>query len=686
MNKNKKVAIISGIITIILVILASIGFIYMKKIKNEKSLNNPEDIISSYISCINSNNYNEIYNLISSDSKTTISQDDLAKKYEKIYGDLGVSNIEATDVRTQKVDSNNSKITYVTKLNTLYGEISFENTILLNKQEDKKYYINWDYNVIYPNLTNSDKIKVQKQTAKRGSIIDRNGRLLAGSGYIASVGLVPGWMNEQTKAQDIEKVAQLIGTTSASINKKLSASYVKSDTFVELDTISKEKQSTIYELNQIEGVKIKDIESRVYPFGSETAHLTGYVQKANSKDLEEDKQYDENSLIGRTGLEKVYEDRLNGENGYEVSIVNENGDVKKSLIKKEKKDGENIKLTIDSNIQSKVYSTYAKDNSATVVMNPKTGEILALVSTPSYDTNSFIIGMSQDEWNNLNNNSNNPLYARFLRSYSPGSSFKPLLGAIALQTGTITGNDEYEASGTSWQKDSSWGSYFITTLKSYNKPANLLNALINSDNIFFAKTALKIGASKLEEQLKNIGFENDINFEMQLAKSQISNEGKFASEVQLADSGYGQGQVLLNPVHYASIYSAFVNDGDMVMPYLEMKDNSEVTYLKKNAFSKEVANEILNDLVQVVEDPEGTAHSAQISGVKLAGKTGTAETKSNKGENGKEIGWFNAFIADPNSSKQLLVISMVENVENKGGSLYVVDKVKNIFEQILNEQ
>lgn len=686
MNKNKKIAITFGIIIIVLIILSIVVFLYMKKVENEKTINKPEDIISSYINCINDNNYNEIYNLISSDSKNKISEDDLVEKYNEIYGSLEISNIEATNIRTEQIDTDNSKVTYVTKLNTEYGETNFENTVSLHKQDDKKFYIDWDYNVIYPNLTNSDKIKIQKQVAKRGSLIDRNGKLLAGSGYIASIGLVPGWMNEQTKTQDIEKVAQLLGTTSASINKKLSASYVKSDTFVELDTISKDKQSTIYELNQIDGVKIKDIESRVYPFGIQTAHLTGYVQKPNSKELEENKQYDENSLIGRTGLEKVYDDRLNGEDGYEVSIVDENGNVKKSLIKTEKKDGENIKLTIDSNIQSKVYSTYATDNSATVVMNPKTGEILALVSTPSYDTNNFIIGMSQDEWNNLNNNSNNPLYARFLKSYSPGSSFKPVIGAIALQTGTITGNDEYEASGTSWQKDSSWGSYFITTLKSYNKPANLLNALINSDNIFFAKTALKIGESKLEEQLKNIGFESDINFEMELAESQISNEGKFTSEIQLADSGYGQGQILLNPVHYASIYSSFVNDGDMVMPYLEMKENNEVTYLKKNAFSKEVANEITNDLIQVVEDTEGTAHSAQISGVTLAGKTGTAETKSNKGEDGKEIGWFNAFIADPNSNKQLLIISMVENVENKGGSLYVVDKVKNIFEQILVEE
>lgn len=684
MNRNSKIKILVAIILVLILIIVSIfGFWYYKKLESEKQLNTPEAVIGMYIQYINDGNYAELYKLLSSESRNEITEQDFKGKYAEIYGELEVTNTQIYGVQTQKIDVNNSNITYNANLETLYGNINYTNTISFIKEADKKYYIDWDYNVIYPNLQKEDKIKINVQEAKRGSLIDRNGVLLAGSGYIASVGLVPGWMNEETKLQDIETVAGLLGTTSESINKKLSASYVKSDTFVELDIISKQKQSTIYGLNQIDGVKIKDIESRVYPFGAEAAHITGYVQKANSKDLEENKLYDENTLIGRTGLEQVYDSRLRGTDGYEVNLLDSEGKVKTCLLKTEKVDGENVKLTIDSDIQSKVYSIYATDNSATVVMNPKTGEILALVSTPSFDPNSFVIGMTSQEWDELNNNSNNPMYSRFLKSYSPGSSFKAIMGAIALQTGTITGTTEYEASGKSWQKDSSWGDYYVTTLKEYSGPANLVNALINSDNIFFAKTAVKIGSSKLEEQLKNIGFETDIKFEMGLSKSQISNEGKFTSEVQLSDSGYGQGQILINPIHYAAMYSAFVNEGNMVMPCLEIKENNEVTYLKENAFSKEVANEIAADLVQTIENPEGTAYSARIDGVKLAGKTGTAETKASRGENAKEYGWFNAFISDPNSSEQLLVVSMVEDVEIKGGSSYVVEKVRNVFLEIL---
>lgn len=684
--KNKKVRIIALTAALILLILALVGtglYIFLKNEEKKKSLNTPEGVFELYNNYIGEKKYDDAYELLSQDSKNKVSKEEFSKECEKIYTNIGLQTIEISNNTVENVDYNNSNISYSAKMKTSFGEINYENKMTLKKQDDKKYYIDWNYETIYPGLDKTDKIDIQKKYAKRGSLIDRNGTLLAGGGYNASIGLVPGWMNTETKNQDIAKVAELLGISVESINKKMSASYVKEDTFVELSTISKDSQTLLMSLREIDGVKIKDIASRTYPAGESAAHLTGYVQKANAEDLKNNSQYDENSVIGRTGLEKIYEDRLKGKDGYEISIVDEKGKSKKTILKTEKEDGENIKLTIDADIQKTVYDTYAGENSATVVMNPKTGEILALVSTPSFNPNKFVIGMSSQEWNELSNNSNNPLYARFLRSYAPGSSFKPVTGAIALQTGALTADTELEASGTSWQKDNSWGSYFITTLKTYAGPTNLVNALINSDNIFFAKTALKIGAQKMEEQLKNIGFENEIKFEMGLAKSQISNQGKFASEVQLADSGYGQGQILLNPVHFASIYSSFVNDGNMIMPYLEYKENNEVTYLKENAFSKETADTIKNDLIQVVESPEGTAHPGKIEGVTIAGKTGTAETKGAKGENAKEIGWYNAFIADPNSQKQLLIVSMVENVENKGGSIFVVNKVKSIFQKIM---
>ncbi len=308
-------------------------------------------------------------------------------------------------------------------------------------------------------------------------------------------------------------------------------------------------------------------------------------------------------------------------------------------------------------------------------MNYKTGEILALVSTPTFNSNDFAMGISNNQWKQLQEQEEKPLYNRCLSTYAPGSSFKPIIGAIGISTNKLSPNEDFGPSGTSWQKDSSWGDYKITTLKEYEK-ANLKNALINSDNIYFAKASLKIGKETLQNELLKLGFDENILLDLGTSKSSFGDNNKIDTEIQLADTGYGQGKVLINPIHMASIYSAFLNEGNMILPYIDKK-NASATIWKKQVFTNDAVNEIKNDLIQVVEDENGTAHSVKIDGKTIGGKTGTAEIKSSKGdENGTELGWFNSFCED----KSLLIISMVEDVKDRGGSHYLLPKIKTIYE------
>ena len=291
--------------------------------------------------------------------------------------------------------------------------------------------------------------------------------------------------------------------------------------------------------------------------------------------------------------------------------------------------------------------------------------------------------MTTNEWNELATDENKPMYNRYLASYAPGSSFKPITGAIGLSTGKFTETEDFGTSGLKWQQDSTWKDFFVTTLTTYQGPANLQNALIYSDNIYFAKAALKIGAESFAQSLDKIGFNNKIPFTQELTQSTYSNTNQFTSQTQLANSGYRQAEMLVNPVHMAMIYSSFVNDGNMVQPYLEHKEVAKASYYKEQAFTKEAANTIKEDLIQVIENPNGTAHDAKIEGKLLAGKTGTAEIKASKNDTeGTEIGWFNAFTVEENSKNPMLVISMVENVKGKGGSHYLLPKVKEIFQSI----
>ena len=192
--------------------------------------------------------------------------------------------------------------------------------------------------------------------------------------------------------------------------------------------------------------------------------------------------------------------------------------------------------------------------------------------------------MSSKEWEMLNNDKDQPMYNRFRQAWCPGSSFKPVIAAAGLETGTTIWSEDYGNEGLSWQKDLSWGSYYITTLHA-TSPAVLDNALVNSDNIYFAKAALRIGADKLEDFLLRLGFNEELPFETRMAKSQFSNTNNIETEIQLADTGYGQGQVLINPLHLACIYSAFLNNGNIVKPHLLYKKKAKTEYWISGSFT-----------------------------------------------------------------------------------------------------
>lgn len=680
--KNKKIIII--VISIILILAISVGIgitIYF----NNKPKNKPEDVLQTFASYINDKKYEDMYSLLSSKSKANISEEDFIKRNKNIYEGIEAENF-SVDIQSIENENKLAKVTYKNSMDTMSGHVDFTNTVTLELNEEKEYKIDWTSNLIFPKLNTEDKVRVKTIEAKRGSILDRNGEYLATNGVASKIGLVPGKMSDN-REEDIAKIAELLNMTSDGINSELSASYVKADTFVPLKTVGKNEMELKNKLLEIKGIKIIDADERIYPQGVSTSQLVGYIQPINAEELKEKAKdgYTSSSKIGKYGLERAYESTLRAVNGSEIYIEDANGNKKTSIAKQEQKDGQDVKLTIDSKLQQTVYEQFKDDKSAVVVMNPKTGEVLALASCPSFDSNDFSLGMTTADYKNLTENPDNLLYNRYLATYAPGSSFKPIIGAIGLTTGAFSADDDFGRSGTKWQNDSSWGDFYITTLSTYNGPANLKNALIHSDNIYFAKAALKIGGKNLINSLKNIRFGQQIEFPQTISKSSYSNSESFTNETQLANSGYGQGEVLVNSIHMAMMYSAFVNEGNMIMPYLEYKENASsqtAKYYKENAFSKEAANEVRDGLIQVVENPSGTAHTAKIEGKTIAGKTGTAEIKQSKDDTeGTEIGWFNAFNVGESDESLLLVVSMVENVKGKGGSHYLLPKVRAIFAQ-----
>ena len=668
--------------------IVSIGILHRK----QNTLVSPEELLVEYMSHIPEQEYEEMYAMLNIEASRNISQDDFVKRNSAIYEGIEVDNME---IEVTAYDEERKAVTYQTSFDTVAGNISFENEAIFLKGEDG-YKLAWDDSLIFPELGSTDKVKISTTQANRGGILDRNGRVLAGKGVASSVGIVPGKLEDRDEA--IQQIAELLEIESEVIEKKLSAKWVKEDSFVSIKTIPKVAEIELMKIEQdeevlkenerqeklleIPGVMISDTEVREYPLGEAAAHLVGYVQSVTAEDLENHagEGYTANSVMGKSGMEGLFEKELKGQNGCDIYIVDSDGNKKAELASIFVQDGKDIQLTIDAELQRSLYEQFKEDKSCSVAMNPYTGEVLALVSTPSYDNNDFIMGLSNEQWTALNEDENKPMYNRFRQVWCPGSTFKPIIAAIGLESGAIDPMEEYGNEGLSWQKDSSWGSYYVTTLHTY-EPVILENALIYSDNIYFAKAALKIGAEEMERSLTELGFNEEIPFDIKMAKSQYSNTENIETEIQLADSGYGQGQVLVNPLHMACIYSAFCNEGNIIKPYLVYQAEATVTFWMPGAFSKETAKQVLEGTKKVVNDSHGTGHAAHRDDIVLAGKTGTAEIKASKDDtSGTELGWFAIYSTEETVEHPILIISMVEDVKGRGGSGYVVKKDSAVLE------
>ena len=668
--------------------IVCIGILYRK----QNTLVSPEELLVEYMNHIPKQEYEEMYAMLNIEASRNISQDDFVKRNSAIYEGIEVDNME---IEVTAYDEERKAVTYQTSFDTVAGNISFENEAIFQKDEDG-YELVWDDSLIFPELGSTDKVKISTTQANRGDILDRNGRVLAGKGVASSVGIVPGKLEDRDES--IQQIAELLEIEPEVIEKKLSAKWVKEDSFVPIKTIPKVAEIELMKIEpdeevlkenerqkkllEIPGVMISDTEVREYPLGEAAAHLVGYVQSVTAEDLENHagEGYTANSVMGKSGMEGLFEKELKGQNGCDIYIVDSDGNKKAELASIFVQDGKDIQLTIDAELQRSLYEQFKEDKSCSVAMNPYTGEVLALVSTPSYDNNDFIMGLSNEQWTALNEDENKPMYNRFRQVWCPGSTFKPIIAAIGLESEAIDPMEDYGNEGLSWQKDSSWGSYCVTTLHTY-EPVILENALIYSDNIYFAKAALKIGTEEMKSSLTELGFNEEIPFDIKMAKSQYSNTENIETEIQLADSGYGQGQVLVNPLHMACIYSAFCNEGNIIKPYLVYQAEATVTFWMPRAFSKETANQVLEGTKKVVNDSHGTGYAAHRDDVVLAGKTGTAEIKASKDDtSGTELGWFAIYSTEETVEHPILIISMVEDVKGRGGSGYVVKKDSAVLE------
>ncbi len=458
------------------------------------------------------------------------------------------------------------------------------------------------------------------------------------------------------------------------------------------DEVTVEQQE---QLNAVNGVHV-DTEhygsKRYYPYGSLLAHTLGYISFATWEEIQtynegrdpNDGLYTTDSKVGKSGIEKLYERELRGKDGYYFFIRGTDGAVKKVIYRKDKVDGSDVMLTIDFKLQQRTEELldlvlFGTDTAgAVVVMNPKTGEVNAIASNPSYDLNRFIKGMSGDEYKALEEQENEPLRNRAARElYPPGSTFKAFTAAAALDTGTV--NENYVFTGyidNDYWKPTGYGEWpwpRIKRTRVYHRtePMNMTNCMLHSDNIYFADVALKIGQEKFIAYFnEKLGMDKSLPYELGAARSQLYSRGSVMDNKMLADSGYGQGQVLVTPLQLAAMFSAFANNGDMPTPRitdgLYVTDGVEYKCIRKSeysvwmegAISTNAINKII-PMLQGVVDPNknGTGRSLRVTNVDVAAKTGSAEIGKDKT---RMYSWFAGFRLNVAQEDERVVIVMLD--------------------------
>ncbi len=638
------------IIAIVIVIIAVGSGVFFYASKDKK--------INETIDAIEDKNVKQVFKNSTYQSKNDNGEVEMTDRPIKIYDSLGVKDINIKDRDIKKVSKNKKQVTAKYELQTNYGKINHDVKLNFIK-EDKDWKLDWNQSVIIPGMKKNQSINIEPLKSERGKILDRNNVELATTGTAHEVGIVP----NNVSTSDYKAIAEKLDLSESYIKQQTEQDWVKDDTFVPLKTVQDMNQDL---KNFVEKYHLtsQETESREYPFEEATTHLLGYVGPINSEELKQKafKGYKKDAIVGKKGIEKLYDKELQNKDGYRVTIIDDQNKVIDTLIEKKKKDGKDIKLTIDARVQKSIYNNMKDDYGSGTAIHPQTGELLALVSTPSYDVYPFMNGMNDEDYKKLTEDDKEPLLNKFQITTSPGSTQKILTAMIGLNNKTLDGKTSYKINGKGWQKDKSWGDYNVTRYEVVNGDIDLKQAIESSDNIFFARVALELGSKKFEEGMKRLGVGEDIPSDYPFYNAQISNKN-LDNEILLADSGYGQGEILINPVQILSIYSVLENKGNVNAPHV-LKDTKNKVW-KKNIISQENIKLLTDGMQQVVNK----THREDIyrSYANLVGKSGTAELKMKQGETGQQIGWFISY--DKNNPNMMMAIN-VKDVQDKGMASY----------------
>ena len=538
---------------------------------------------------------------------------------------------------------------------------------------------------------------------ERGLIFDRNGNLLVANQPSYELIIIP----ENTSEFDTISFANLIDMNPDKLKKEINSSIAYSNKLPSVikSQISKEKNAFLQEkIWLFEGFYLRKNSVRDYikPFAS---NVIGYTGEVDRNDIANNSYYENGEMIGKQGIEKYYEDELKGIKGkkyFQKDRFNRViGPFNNSLSDVSPSKAKNITLTIDIDLQEYAESLLQNKRGGVVAIEPSTGEILTLVSSPTYRSEQFIGENRTENFNKLLNDSiNKPLFDRSLQAqYSPGSPMKILNALIGLQEGVINENTTFTCNAGHYYARNA----FMGCHNSFGTISNLRKGIYNSCNTYFARTYSGIidkyetpseGLDNWANHIKSFGLGDYLGYDLSIGKkgfipesdyyNRFYGNNKWGSSTTISNS-IGQGEILTTPIQMANFATAIANRGFYVKPHFVKKvDNKSINDRDKNytTIDKENFEIVIDGMVDVVD--RGTARIAKINGINVAGKTGTVENFILIEDEKKQLTDHSTFIAfAPAEDPKIVVSVFIEN--GYWGSRWAAPIASLIIEKYLKE-
>jgi penicillin-binding protein 2 len=527
----------------------------------------------------------------------------------------------------------------------------------------------------WQSLADENRIRSYPIRPLRGIIYDKNKIPLATNVPKLDLVIVPADLGKNENfSRIIDRLSSALRRPREEIEKKIKDNSSLSYPIIIEENIEREKALLMEsDFNDVPEISIEKNSFRQYENGPIFSHLLGYLGKANEEEVSE-KKYLFDDYIGRTGLEKIYDEQLRGKSGEQLTEVDSSGKLQKVLAIKDPEMGNDLILSIDAELQEKIYDslklklgTLSTSRAAAVAVNPQNGKILALVSLPGFDNNQFIRGLSVEEFDNIFNNKNEPLFNRAVSGlYPPGSTIKPILASAALTEGVIDVNKQINCLGylNLFDKFSSSIIWTHNDWKAHG-PTNIIKAIAESCDVFFYTIGggygdiEGLGIDRIKKYLKLFGLGEISGIDLIGEKPGFIPDAQWKEEAKKEkwyigdtyNASIGQGDILASPLQIAMATTIVANNGTLFRPQLVEEKKPEI--VRKDIIEKGILEIVRRGMREAVVS--GSSRFLSDLSVEVAGKTGTAETAKNKAPHS----WFTVFA--PYENPEIVITILIEN-------------------------